>query len=86
VGIHPFNPSAPLTSRNDGGRARSTRQNISYWRYREQSLPIRNSLGNYWLFDNSVIRSPTRLEQLFRDLVRKSSGAYAKAAVHDNSL
>jgi hypothetical protein len=43
------------------------------------------TVANYWLFDNSVIRSPTRLEQLFRDLVRKSPGAYAEAAVYDNS-
>lgn len=46
---------------------------------------VEETVANYWLFDNSVIRSPARLGQLFRDLVRRSPGAYAEAAVYDST-
>lgn len=46
---------------------------------------VEETVANYWLFDNSVIRNPVRLERLFRDLVRKSPGAYADAANYDDT-
>jgi hypothetical protein len=46
---------------------------------------IEETVANYWSLDNSVIRSPARLAQLFLDFVRRSPGAYAQAAVCDDS-
>ena len=45
---------------------------------------MEETIANYWLFDNSVIRSPAPLQWLFRDLVRSSPGAYGEAAVYDD--
>ena len=46
---------------------------------------VEETVANYWFFDNPVIGNRACLEQLFRDLVKKSPGAYAEAAVHDDS-
>ncbi len=44
---------------------------------------IEETVANYWLFDNAVIRTPIRLQKLFRYLVAKSPGAYGAADLHN---